>query len=363
MKKILTLLVMLLCGWGIVSAQTPAFGYQAVVRTADNEIVAEQTVSAVVTVTDAENHSFSETHSGLTTDKYGMVGILVGTGTPTPTSVSDIETIDWTTATITTVFTVDNKTVTVTSGINAVPYALKAGSSKLTTGQIVRYLKDPNTTIDDYAEIMQALWNNDSKNETAGALWEWIKEKMVEYMKNHKDEAVEVAASYLAGMTAEDVKWAYEKASENEDAMRAAVNILAEYAMQNKEFAMDVLVSYVEQMNKKEAGAAAELIMAHEQEITELVVPFLKAHRTQVVNLAADFFDTADASEVSGALQTFNGSNMKKALVNNLFFTYLDEHYATAIRARVNAALENQYFKKVQCDGQDVDLCPLLNND
>lgn len=358
MKKILTLLVMLLCGWGIVSAQTPAFGYQAVVRTADNEIVAEQPVSAVVTVTAGQN-TYSESHANLMTDKYGMVGILVGTGT---NAQGNLAAIDWTEATITTAFTVDNKTVTVTSGINAVPYALKAGSSKLTTGQIVRYLQDPNTTIDDYAEIMQALWNNDSKNETAGALWEWIKEKMVEYMKNHKDDAVEVAASYLAGMTDEDVEWAYEKASENEAAMRAAINILAEYAMQNKEFAMDVLVSYVEQMDKNEAGAAAELIMAHEQEITELVVPFLKAHRTQVVNLVADFFATATASEVSGALQTFNGSDMKKALVNNLFFTYLNEHYATQIRERVNGALQDQYFKKVQCDGQDVDLCPLLNN-
>lgn len=363
MKKILTLLVMLLCGWGIVSAQTPAFGYQAVVRTADNQLVAEQQVNVTVTVTDAENHSFSETHTGLMTDKYGMVGILVGTGTATPTSVSNIEAIDWTTAIITTVFDVNNTSVTVNSGINAVPYALKAGSSELTTQQILNYIQDPNTTIEDYAEVMLALWNNDSKNETAGALWEWIKEKMVEFMKNNKDAAVDVAASYLSGMTADDVEWAYDAVkNSNPDAMRAAINILAEYALQNKDFAMDVLVSYVEQMDKNEAGQAAELIMAKETAITPLAVDFLKTHRTSVVNLAADFFASADATEVTNALTVFNASGMKQALVNQLFFTYLNEHYATAIRNRVNNKLQNDYFKKVQCDGEDVDICDILGD-
>ena len=51
MKKILTLFVMLLCGWSIVSAQTqPAFGYQAVVRTANNKLVSNTPVGVAITV-------------------------------------------------------------------------------------------------------------------------------------------------------------------------------------------------------------------------------------------------------------------------------------------------------------------------
>ena len=53
MKKILTLLVMFLATWSVLCAQTPVFGYQAVVRTADNELVENTPVMefSMVTVT------------------------------------------------------------------------------------------------------------------------------------------------------------------------------------------------------------------------------------------------------------------------------------------------------------------------
>jgi hypothetical protein len=367
MKKILTLFVMLLCGWSIVSAQTPAFGYQMVVRDANNDLVTGEPVSLTIYVMHGTSELYSETKQA-TTDDLGMLSVLVGTVNPTAFAQ-----IDWSLAdSISTIVNFSDEEFEYKIPVQAVPYALQAANTKLTTQQIVEYLRDPETTIDDYAEIMAKLVSN---GPTEGELWNMIKNRVVNYLKNRKDKAVDIAAYYLEHATKDDVVELYDQVK-GTAAMDAAVTLLKQHAIQNRDFALELLIAYLPLVDASDVQAAAaaakesyDNMSANDKAaLYQYVVDFATSHRNLAVSTMTYFLQTATAQEVSGALEeVFNDSPMKTALVDNLFYTYLDSYIQGSttftqeeVAAMVRTLLDGRYLRKENCGGGDViDICTI----
>lgn len=366
MKKILTLFVMLLCGWSIVSAQAPVFGYQAVVRDAANELVAKAKVDVTVQVLDeTQTALYTETKQNLHTDTLGMLSILIGNGVTTdPITLEDI---DWSKArSIKATVTPDGGSpVEIESPICAVPYALQSGSTKLTTEQIVAYLSDEAITIQDYKTIMDSLVNNAESN---GQLWQIIKNRFAQYLKDHKNKAVKIAAYYLANAEASDVEALYEEVKNKPEVVSAAVNLAKQHALANKDYALEVLEAYLNEMTTAEVDEAYDAIMTHEEELLPYLVALAKQHRTLAFNTVNYFLNTATATEVNNALSLFENSGMKAAFVDNLFYNYLDAYITggstldlDAVKAEwatKRAELDDLYYQKgqVECDGTPVNV-------
>lgn len=365
---------MLLCGWSIVSAQAPVFGYQGVVRTTDNKLVTNATVNLTIDVRSAGDILYRETKMA-TTDTLGMLSILVGNGTPSPDYATSLDSVNWKLAdNIRATVTVEGENpIEIETPLYAAPYALQSGSSKLTTEQIVAYLSDPETTIEDYAEIMNSLVNN---VESDGELWQIIKNKFAQYLKENKDKAVDVAAYYLAHATANDVNELYNEVKSKPEVVAAAANLAKQHALANKDYALEVLEAYLNEMDSAEVDEAYNAIMMHEEQLLPYLVKFAKQHRTLAFNTMNYFLNTATAQEVNNALSLFENSGMKTAFVDVLFYNYLDAYISGRTPQLNNAAVENywindkrgdlddQYFQinDVKCGTEDVDVCKIAKD-
>ncbi len=126
MKKIsIFLTILLFCATSIFAQK---ISFQAVVRNNANELVPNTTLTVAVSVLDASNNvQYSENHTGVQTNQNGLLSLMVGDGTPT--SATTMADVVWSGASIRTVITLPGgATITNTTPINAVPYALSAGN-------------------------------------------------------------------------------------------------------------------------------------------------------------------------------------------------------------------------------------------
>ena len=368
MKKILTLLVMFLTMWSIVGAQTPVFGYQAIVRTSDNKLVESKPVVATVSAYNGDNMLFSEKHENMTTDALGMISLLVGTG---DLLSGDIEAVDWSAAEIRISLQIDGgETVEVTSEVAAAPLALQAGKTILTTERIVQYVQNPTTSIEDYGECMTALDQNIPENQL---MWQKTRTRIINYMKNHRDIAREVVVAYLSNAEADDVHWFYNHVK-GTAAMEEAINMFAEFAMTHRDFGMEIFIAYLEVMTEGEVQEGYDAVLTHDADVYPYVVKFAKENRDLAYRLAKAFFETATEDEVEEALERFNASSMKTKLIDELFYNHLDNYIQPnnqlndeEISSRVRDLMNNEgvgddhvkYLQKTQCGGEDVDICTM----
>lgn len=358
---------MLLCGWSIVSAQTqtPAFGYQAVVRTANNKLVTSTPVGVAITVMSGDSLLYSETQN-TTTDSLGMLNLLVGKG-----NAVAFKKVDWSIAdSIRTVISVGGEDVDFVTPLFAVPYALKADKTPLTTEQIVEYLSDPTTTIASYKEIMDSLVSNIP---TDGELWDMIKGKVVNYLKERKDKAVDILAAYLEHADSMDIV-------QINNAVKPAVktkimNLSKQYALDNKGFAMDLLEAYLPAVTPEDVDEAYDAAMEAihnnftpadsaelQAKIIERGVSFAKNHLDLVVSAANYFLKKATSTQVEGFISAFEGSTasgMMQAFVNTLFYNYLDYYLLPQIKTKVNNDLDPLYIKNQKCGTEDVRFCDM----
>ena len=125
MKKLI-LLALVLFSAATMLAQTNRMSYQAVVRNAANELVAEENLTVAIRISDANGTSaFSETHS-VTSNRNGVISLMIGEGSG---QSGNIMSVDWRTAQIHTEVTLPGgATLTNTTPVNAVPYAFYADS-------------------------------------------------------------------------------------------------------------------------------------------------------------------------------------------------------------------------------------------
>lgn len=117
MKKAFLLMVMVAVFF-TAFAQTPKISYQAVVRDANNHLVANTEVTVDVTVSYG-SHTYTETGLTGTTNANGLLSLLIG-------NASGFENIDWSNATITTALKFGANTIENSTSVTAVPYALNA---------------------------------------------------------------------------------------------------------------------------------------------------------------------------------------------------------------------------------------------
>ena len=125
MKKVTTILAAILLM--AVGAAAQKLSYQAVVRNSSNELVPNTALTVEVSILDAVGAvQYAETHSA-TTNQNGLLVLTIGDGTVTAgTTVADV---DWNGAAIQSVVKNGSAVVaTITSPVNAVPYALQAGN-------------------------------------------------------------------------------------------------------------------------------------------------------------------------------------------------------------------------------------------
>ena len=125
MKKLI-LLALVLFSAATMLAQTNRMSYQAVVRNAANELVAEENLTVAIRISDANGTSaFSETHS-VTSNRNGVISLMIGEGSG---QSGNMASVDWRTAQIHTEVTLPGgATLTNTTPVNAVPYAFYADS-------------------------------------------------------------------------------------------------------------------------------------------------------------------------------------------------------------------------------------------
>ena len=379
MKKILTLFVMLLCGWSVVSAQVPAFGYQVVVRTADNELVANTTVNVTIAVMEGTQTRYSETQNGKQTDDLGILNILVGTVNNT-----EFAAVDWSKAdTLVTTITVtggDNAgSIEVKTPILAVPFALQAGKGTLTTEVIEQYLQTPAGK-EDFDILMAALVANSN-----GATWEQIKVKLVNYLKNRKDKAVEIVAYYLKNATADDLNELYAALDNNEDKdaiVSKAISLMKTYAIDNRGYAMELLPAYVakvtvddvtpliKQAIEKLDNMSPETREQFKDELLPRLENFAISHRDLVVRTANYFLGSVTQDQMEQLLNVFKNTAMEQVFVYNKTFNFLDYYFqTTGIEAAIKAQVDNEldatdtdpgYLKRSQAS--DCTIEPCANN-
>ena len=125
MKKVTTILAAILLM--AVGAAAQKLSYQAVVRNSSNELVPNTALTVEVSILDAVGAvQYAETHSA-TTNQNGLLVLTIGDGTVTAgTTVADV---NWNGAAIQSVVKNGSTVVaTITSPVNAVPYALQAGN-------------------------------------------------------------------------------------------------------------------------------------------------------------------------------------------------------------------------------------------
>ena len=140
MKKLI-LLALVLCSAATMLAQTNRMSYQAVVRNAANELVAEENLTVAIHISDANGTAaYSETHS-VTSNRNGVISLMIGEGS---SQSGNMTSVDWRTAQIHTVITLPGgATLSNTTPVNAVPYAFYADSVD------VQWVSD---VVDDYLE-------------------------------------------------------------------------------------------------------------------------------------------------------------------------------------------------------------------
>lgn len=123
MKQTITLITTLLLLAATTTAQR--LNYSAVVRNSDNQIVANENVTVVISIANSLTGDavYTETHAAQT-NPNGLVTLTIGEGT---NKTGNLSKVTWPTAFITTDYTLpDNSNVVNTAPVNAVPYALYA---------------------------------------------------------------------------------------------------------------------------------------------------------------------------------------------------------------------------------------------
>ncbi len=140
MKKIITLFAVLITGISLC-AQTPeSMSYQAVIRNSSDQLVTNHTIGMRISILQGPEGSttvYTEIHTPVT-NANGLVSIEIGNGTIVS---GDFATIDWTDGpyfikTETDPEGGENYTITGTSQLLSVPYALHSKTAETVTGEI-----------------------------------------------------------------------------------------------------------------------------------------------------------------------------------------------------------------------------------
>ena len=245
MKKILTFLVMLLISGSTLMAQNeqqevqmPKFRYQAVLRDSNNVLVKNQSGTVLF--------SLKETSWGgemaFTTNENGLVSLELDYD-----SIDADQNYNWNGDTLTAVFTIGSKTITLNTPVTAVPYALQAADVRITTPMLTDYFSRPTTDGYDVDDVYQALLNNPTFSQVC-------RDSAVNYIKAHYDTAKAIAYAYLDSVTVNDVKAAYDTMRYIDVAVKQAFyDIIKDYLKNHRSLLLEVAEYYITTATVQEA--------------------------------------------------------------------------------------------------------------
>ena len=335
MKKILALLMMFLISGNFLFAQVegttgtegeatatvsvqPKLNFQAVVRDAENHLVFEKEMTVVINITSGDAVAYSETHEGVMTNKNGLLTVIIGGEDATEVN-GTLYQVDWSDATIEAqlTFTPDpvvnedgstteqeETTITVTSEVTAVPYALQAGSTRLNTDMIVNYISGiqlgTNGTADEKRDVLLIL---DAIRLNEHGLKDALKDTIVEYMKTRMDIAKEIFHFYLDNVDSADVWNTYTTLMANPTA---------------------------------------------KEQVRKVIIDFIKTHKADALEVLEYYAEHVTVADLQELFQEFNNNATLKAAIKAVVATEL-EGYLT----------ENHYVSNNDCP--DVEVCALAN--
>lgn len=165
MKKLLLALTIVLISTKLFAQAPPAITYQAVARNASGAELANQTISLRFSFKNNSANGatvYSETHSGVTTNQFGLFTVEVGNGTPV---TGTFGAINWASGAKFLKVEMDPNNGTSyldmgTTQLLSVPYALYAAQSGSGGAQSLNDLTDVNTTGVTLNQVLQ--WNGTS---------------------------------------------------------------------------------------------------------------------------------------------------------------------------------------------------------
>lgn len=264
MKKILTFLMMLLISGSMLMAQEgPKFRYQAVLRDSNNVLVANQSGTVDISLKEGTwvvNEPF-------TTNANGLVSLELNYS-----SINAPQGINWNGDTLTAVFTIGSKTITLNTPVTAVPYAFQAGDVRITTPMLTDYFE--RAVPEDVDRVYQALLNNPTFSQAC-------RDSAVNYIKENYTIAKEIAYDYLSKVSKQDVEDIY-------DSMRI----------------VDIAVR---------------------QAFYDLVKDYIKNHRALLVDVAKYYISTADVQEAEELYTSFESSTAAPA-VRRILLDYFAQY-------------------------------------
>lgn len=381
MKKILTLFVMALASWGILSAQNgpvvpsgPKINYQAVLRhhDADNNIDTlfhDQTVDVAISINVAGVPVYREYHNGVTTTENGLVTIPIGMGDDQMNSILDV---DWSEgADIVATFDLGidgEEPISVTTPVQAMPYAIQASIGPLTTEMIAEYSQN---VIDDagMTQILDAIRNN--PNGLKDGLKQWV----IQYMKGHPEIAKEIVGEYLAHFDAQNVQEAHDALDNNVQRPQLKA-LLKQILKNNRSFAKEMALWFIETATANDIDRTYQTIMdiptSAKQAAWDHVINYVTnpANRVVIYDLGVYFVQNISASEVGAAYNTLRATNpsVKNAFrdkLNEYIDLYLLNHPGVAnvneqgVENAVNNYLQEHPYIQIPDNCSDIDICDM----
>jgi hypothetical protein len=270
MKKLLTLFAMLTLFVSMM-AQTTPLNYQAVLRDpANNELVRNQAVNAVVSVPVTADINDTLFNGTVTTNSDGMLNL--------PMSCDGV---DWMNVyVINAVFTYGDKKIEIETPVTPVPYAFHTDGSYLTTEHIVDYITRENIdgsqiNGDDIDTIYRALKRN-------AQLHDGMRDSIVNYIMKNYEKAKEIGYHYLFLITATDLNQFYQEGRTIDQEVKDSI-----YSMAKQ---------------------------------------FLKENRDMLVELAKYYAETATAAEVNQLYNELLSNSTANAKIRELLYGYFDAY-------------------------------------
>ena len=218
--------------------QMPKFRYQAVLRDSNNVLVKNQSGTVLF--------SLKETSWGgemaFTTNENGLVSLELDYD-----SIDADQNYNWNGDTLTAVFTIGSKTITLNTPVTAVPYALQAADVRITTPMLTDYFSRPTTDGYDVDDVYQALLNNPTFSQAC-------RDSAVNYIKANYPIAKEIAYAYLDSVTVNDVTAAYDTMHYIDVAVKQAFyDIIKDYLKNHRSLLLEVAEYYITTATVQEA--------------------------------------------------------------------------------------------------------------
>lgn len=246
-----------------MAQEGPKFRYQAVLRDSNNVLVANQSGTVDISLKEGTwvvNEPF-------TTNANGLVSLELNYS-----SINAPQGINWNGDTLTAVFTIGSKTITLNTPVTAVPYAFQAGDVRITTPMLTDYFE--RAVPEDVDRVYQALLDNPTFSQAC-------RDSAVNYIKENYTIAKEIAYDYLSKVSKQDVEDIY-------DSMRI----------------VDIAVR---------------------QAFYDLVKDYIKNHRALLVDVAKYYISTADVQEAEELYTSFESSTAAPA-VRRILLDYFAQY-------------------------------------